>query len=305
MPKLIRPYALGARQSFSALFTAPRCAVSSVLLFAALAGPVQACTLWGAAGTSSAEGTLLVKNRDWIPDHSQSLRLLKPANGVAYVGLFADGGRSPGIKAGVNQWGLTVVSASASSLSRSVREADRERHGVISALLTRYRSLNEVADHAQEIFTTAKPVFLLLADSTGLMRIEVGQGGRFSLERSSSGTTAHTNHYLDSSLITAQQREGASSSTRLARVDALLAQGPGKGWTLADFNRISQDQNDGPDNSLWRSGHEHTLASWQIALPVQGPARLHLIIANPGQAVLTRDWVLDQTVWNAPAGRLM
>ncbi|VEB42527.1 Acyl-coenzyme A:6-aminopenicillanic acid acyl-transferase [Chromobacterium violaceum] len=65
--------------------------------------PVDACTLWGAAGTASMEGSLLAKNRDWKPDHAQSLRLLHPEHGYAYLGLYADNGSEPGIKAGVNQ----------------------------------------------------------------------------------------------------------------------------------------------------------------------------------------------------------
>lgn len=274
------------------------------LAIASVCCSAQACTLWGAAGSASAQGTLLVKNRDWAPDHTQSLRMVKPAGGIAYLGLYADSGRSPGIKAGVNQSGLSVVSASASSLSRAVREQDRERHGVIAAVLSRYHSLDEVAAHASGLFSAARPVFLLLADSSGLMQVEIGQGGRFRIDRTTQGTSTHTNHYRDETLIDAAQRPGQSSTTRLARIDQLLAQGAGSPWKLGDFGVFSHDQHDGPDNSLWRSGHEHTLASWQIALPTDAPAQLHLVIANPGQGSQTRDIVLDEALWRTPAGRI-
>ncbi|MFB9156794.1 carcinine hydrolase/isopenicillin-N N-acyltransferase family protein [Chromobacterium violaceum] len=87
--------------------------------------PVDACTLWGAAGTASMEGSLLAKNRDWKPDHAQSLRLLHPEHGYAYLGLYADNGSEPGIKAGVNQKGLAVVATEASSLPRALRPIAR------------------------------------------------------------------------------------------------------------------------------------------------------------------------------------
>ncbi len=271
--------------------------LTGLLCLACLASPsIPACTLWGAAGDASAEGTLIVKNRDWAPNHQQSLRLTTPKTGYRYVGLFVDDGRFKGIKAGVNQPGLVVVSASASSLARAVREEDRERHGVMTQILQRFASLDEVAAHADEVFPTAKPVFLLLADKSGLMQVEVGQQGRYQLRLVAEGTTAHTNQYEDVALLDQPQQVGISSATRLARIQSLLAQGASP-WRLADFTRISRDQNAGPDNSLWRHGKEYTLASWQMALPQQGPARLHLILANPGQPELSTDIALTPAFW--------
>ncbi len=205
-----------------------------MLASAIAAAPGQACTLWGAAGSASAEGTLLVKNRDWRPDHVQSLRLVRPDDGLAYVGLYADTGGDVGLKGGVNQAGLSVVSASASSLPKVVRQENHEQHGVIAEILRRYRSLDEVDAHAPAIFAQAKPMFLMLADATGLMRVEIGQ-----------------------------------------------------------------------DDSLWRNGKEYTLASWQIALPVDGTPRLVLVMANPGEERRKIDLKLHAAFWARPAAVLL
>lgn len=227
--------------------------------------PVAACTLWGSAGTASMEGSLLAKNRDWKPDHAQSLRLLHPEHGYAYLGLYADNGSEPGIKAGVNQKGLAVVAAEASSLPRALR-ADSARHGVLTRLLRDYGSLDEVASAADKLFAQARPVFLLLADAGGLMQVEIGQHGRYRLIRQQSGTLAHTNHYADTSLLDGAQTIGPS---------------------------------------LWRSGREHTLAGWRIALPAGAPPRLQLTLANPGRAERDGDYALDSAFWAQPARTLL
>lgn len=264
--------------------------------------PVAACTLWGAAGAASVDGTLLAKNRDWKPDHVQSLRLRHTEHGYAYLGLYADNGREPGIKAGVNEKGLAVVGAEASSLPRELR-ADSARHGVLTRLLRDYGSLDEVAAAADKLFPQTRPVFLLLADAGGLMQVEIGQHGRYQLSRQKNGTLAHTNHYSNLSLLDGAQKIGPSSQARLARIRLLLDQRPSH--ALAEFERLSRDHHDGPDNSLWRDGREHTLAGWQMALPAGAAPRLHLVLANPGEQTLERDYVLDAAFWSQPARTLL
>jgi hypothetical protein len=259
----------------------------------------SACTLWGAAGTSSADGTLLAKNRDWRPDHVQEIRLHHPAHGLAFVALYADTGKGKSIRDGVNEAGLSVVSAEASSLPKSIREAEPKTHGIMTAVLTGYRNLDEVEADAGKLFTGIKPVFLMLGDSKGLMTVEVGQDGHYAVKRETSGTMAHTNHYLDTGLIGQEQKIGPSSAARYARINALLDSGP-RVHTLDEFSRISRDRHDGPDNSLWRNGREFTLAGWQIALPAGGPPHLHLLVANPGETEQHFDLRLDAAFWAQP-----
>jgi len=39
------------------------------------AADVGACTLWGEAGKDANGGTIISKNRDWEPDHTQVLKI--------------------------------------------------------------------------------------------------------------------------------------------------------------------------------------------------------------------------------------
>jgi hypothetical protein len=196
------------------------------------------------------------------------------------------------------------VAAEASSLAKPLRDAEVSQHPLITTLMRQYHNLDEVAADADKLFKGVKPVFLLLADSKGLMQVEIGQGGRYAMTRSQRGTMAHTNHYGDTSLIDGEQRIGKSSATRLARVQSLLATAAGP-HTLDEFGRISADQHDGPNDSLWRDGREHTLAGWQIALLAGGAPKLHLVLANPGKAKQGVDWTLDAAFWSQAEGRLL
>lgn len=273
------------------------------MIVAAICGMLSlqasACTLWGAAGNASADGTLLAKNRDWLPDHIQAVRLHHPAKGLAYLGLYADTGKESGIREGVNQAGLAVVAAEASSLPEAARYAEPRTHGVLGPLLAHYHNLDEVAADADKLFVGVRPVFLMLADSKGLMTVEIGQGGHYVLKRSAGGTMTHTNHYLDASVLSQNQRIGTSSAARYARINTLLAD-PTQVHTLDEFSRISQDRHDGPENSLWRNGRDYTLAGWQIALPADGVPHLHLLLANPGQERQQFDLKLDAAFWAQP-----
>jgi hypothetical protein len=270
--------------------------LACALTLALLPALAPACTLWSAAGEAAGGGTLLAKNRDWVPDHRQEVRVVRPPHGWAYVGLFALGNDDPGLKAGTNAQGLTIVSAS-SNIARKLRQSQPGMHGVMEPILRDYASVAAVLADAMALFSHARANFYMLSDSKQTMTVEVGLQGRFSIKQADAGTLAHTNHYLDAELAQAyNSRIGNSSATRLHRVTELLAQASTPA-TLQDFQRISQDQHDGPDNSLWRSGHAHTLATWLVQnQPDQAP-HLHITLANPGEPMQHLDWVLDATFW--------
>jgi isopenicillin-N N-acyltransferase like protein len=264
--------------------------------------PAGACTLWGAAGLAAGGGTLLAKNRDWRPDHVQSIRLIHPRRGASYVGLFADNGSAPGLKAGVNEYGLSVVSASASSLAKQYWDSP-DVHGPMLLILREDHSIDDVLAKAAQRFSHSSPMFLLISDHQQLLEVEIGKDGRYTLHSQQEGVLAHTNHYLSDELADCNHRIGDSSQMRLARIRTLLASGPS--YSLSDFARFSQDQNAGQNNSLWRQGKEHTLASWQIATPSSGAAQLSLRLANPGQTMVQKQWRLDAAFWQGIEHTLM
>lgn len=258
--------------------------------------PAPACTLWGAAGADVGGGTLISKNRDWKPDHRQLLKRVRPAKGFAYFGLYAEGNNAPGLKAGVNEKGLTIVTAS-SNISKKLRAAQRDRRGVMVRVLSNYASVDALLADADAVFSVANANFFMISDRAKLLVVEVGLDGKYATRVVDQGVIAHTNHYLDP-LLAGQfgDTPGASSAARLARIDKLLDRAP-RPLVSDSFATMSRDHDDGPDNSLWRNGREHTLASWIVSTPTSGAQRLRVLIANPGEPERTEQIVLDQVFW--------
>ena len=272
------------------------------LLLCAVLLPIQAlaCTLWGAAGDGELVtdgGTLLAKNRDWKPDHRQVLRVVRPPSGYAYFGLYAEGNGSPGLKAGINEQGLSIVVASASSIPKARRDAQRGTQGVLTRVLANYADVEAVLTDADALFSVSRANFFVIADRTRLLTVEVGLQGKYAAKLVEQGVATHTNHYLDPALAGRfGDTPGKSSRARLARIDALLVQAP-RPLGVDAFAAMSQDQHAGPDDSLWRSGREHTLAAWIVRTPASGPPTLDVRIANPGEAQRHERLVLDAAFW--------
>ncbi len=272
-----------------------------VLAFACLGSslPADACTLWGAAGEDAGGGTILSKNRDWKPDHTQVLKVRRGEK-YKYLGLYAEGNDEPGIKQGVNEKGLGVVSATAGSIPKTIRKAQTGRSGLTPLLLGRYASCEEILADRELLFARRKPSFLMIADREQLIVLEVGLGGRYALKIVKAGTAAHCNHFLDPSLADGNQKIGESSGLRFRRVSALLEQAP-RPLEIASFAEISRDQHDGQQNSLWRTGAGSvTLSSWILRNPSRGAPLLRVLLANPGKAEELKTYVLDEKFWSHP-----
>jgi hypothetical protein len=278
-----------------------RAAALLILLPALVPPALSACTLWAAVGPQAGQGTLLSKNRDWRPDHRQVLAVVRPAAGFAYLGLYAEGNADPGLKSGVNERGLSVVVAS-SNIPRAARAHQPGKHGILARILSGYGDVDALAADAGKVFGQARANFYLVADRQRVLVAEVGLDGAYHLEVVAAGTTAHTNHYLDPGLAERfNARIGASSAARLARIRELLA--GGGPFSLERFAAISRDRHDGPDDSLWRDGREHTLSSWIVAAPPAGAPRLRVLLANPGKPEVLREFILDEGFWKrTPAG---
>ena len=268
-------------------------AAGSVLAaFPTGAQTLDECTLWAATGNVvEGGGTLIAKNRDWLPDHQQRLSLFTPANGFAYFGLVALGteAESRGLKAGINQYGLVVINASASAIPQKVRIAMPHTSRLMTRILSGCQNVDQALTHMEWFLG---PEFLMLADKKKVAVIEIGPEGKTAVSLVENGTASHTNQFLDAALIAnnsfgsqTRVRELPSSTSRLARIRDLVAR-KSFGLNLKDFVGWSLDQSDGPDNSIWRTGSttqaERTLASWIVYLPSDGKPVLFVRLANPG-----------------------
>ncbi len=266
-----------------------RIALAALLLLSVspAAGPrtgASACTLWAAAGVAVRDGGVLVaKNRDERPDHRQELALLRPPEGYAAVALRAVGGSSPGIKAGLNERGLVIVSAAAGQVAADLRRSPSPEPGLMGRLLARCAGIDEVL---REIDRFRRPIFYLMGDRAGIAALEVAPDGRRAVERVSSGTLHQTNHYRRLAPEGPLRPPAAGSLAREARIASFLAQGTPP-WSMEDFQRLSEDRGAGADHSLWRTGRTagavRTLATWIARIPPRGDPELIVRLADPGR----------------------
>jgi isopenicillin-N N-acyltransferase-like protein len=244
----------------------------------------EGCTLAGATGRWVAGGgTLIVKNRDWVPDHHQALSVLKPSEGYRSLALRAVGGAEPGVKAGVNEKGLVIISASASQVPSAERKRFRHKKGLMRYLLS---ACGSVEDVLRNVGLMRRPVFYMIGDRKELAVIEIVPDGKSAVTRRGSGTLHHTNHYQTIELPSLRKPPGASSTRRQARIEELL-KGQEKPFVVEDFIRFSEDRSSGPDNSIWRTGStprkNRTLTTWLVWIPVSGSPQLYLKTADPGE----------------------
>ena len=137
--------------------------------------PVEACTLFGAAGADyvAGGGTLLVKNRDWTPQE-QAVRLVTSGR-YHYYGLYAGTAEKKTFKGGVKDQGLAVVLASASAIPHKVRAELPYRSGM-REILANCATVDEALQR-QEFLTG--PKFLMLADRQLRLRKLSSHGVRF------------------------------------------------------------------------------------------------------------------------------
>ena len=115
-------------------------------------------------------GTLVAKNRDWTPDHHQILALLRPPEGYRSLALRVLGSGEPGVKAGVNEKGLVILSATANQVPSADRKKIQQKKELLSHLLTTCASVDDVL---KKVELMRRPVFYLIGDRKELAMIEV------------------------------------------------------------------------------------------------------------------------------------
>ncbi|HWR31862.1 MAG TPA: C45 family autoproteolytic acyltransferase/hydrolase [Negativicutes bacterium] len=265
--------------------------IIAFLMLVFIASPItaNACTIWAAAGSKvDGGGTLIVKNRDWVPDHQQVLKLNIPSQGYRYIELNTVGNTSPGTKAGINEHGLVVVNASTPSIYDKP-ENFIGRQGT-SSVLRNYRSVQEALDALRDGKWSGGPVYLILADAQEIAVIEFGLNGTSRTESTKSGVVYHTNHYLNPDLQSLNPYRSGGSYKRAEHIKIRLASK--ESFTAQDF--IEESKNP----TVWHSGatsqSSSTLSTWLVSQSPHGDARLYLRMGNPGQPVKEYDFLIKE-----------
>ena len=234
-------------------------------LFFVLAGTTYGCTLFSATGADWVQGggTLIVKNRDWKPEW-QEMRLIDKGT-YRYYGLFSGDANKMKLRAGVNEKGLVVLTATAGSIPRATRQQmGHAKHSVLKVLLSQCATVDEALSHT-DLFEG--PKFLMIGDAHQIAYVEIGDNGTYQIKKVTNGYLAHTNHYIEPALQSANMKIGPSSQARYNRINELLRTGTAP-YQLSNFIAFSQDQHDGLDNSIWRRGSlpdkTQTLATFAV-----------------------------------------
>ena len=268
-----------------------------------LTAPVEACTLFAANGSVVDDGgTLLVKNRDWEPNQHQVIKFVPSKDGYSYFGLYAEG-TAAGMKAGINEKGLTVVSATAGSIPSKERKNMPNKAGSLTKLLKDCASVEEALTRT-DLFLG--PKILMLADKKSVATIEIGPEGKFSIDQKENDYICHANHYVAEDMLNFNKKIGQSSEKRYERIGQLL-DNSSLPFSLDSFLNFSSDQNDGPDDSIFRIGgtssKTRTMAVWAVSIPMQGSPEVYIRILNPNEEekscrIIADDFFSAQAILN-------
>jgi hypothetical protein len=281
----------------------------SIAFFSSLmmvAPPVDACTGFAAAGSKvTGGGTLLAKNRDETPQSDSVWSVVPGGKLFRYIALKDENGE---VKAGTNEYGLSVVSLSAPASNLQIKPvASPDKLRV--TLLTKFTSVAGVLAKKNSLFSNLPPDFLLISDRQTVACVEIAPNWHFAIQAKTGqkdpvsgtvddGVIYHTNHYLEPWFLPFNLVRGLpgqwswaddSSLTRYARIRCLMLfcnQGP---FAIQDFIDFSLDRNCGPNDSIWRvddqytnpSDRQCTLATWIAQTPETGPPTIFVRIANP------------------------
>ncbi|EKO38986.1 MAG: penicillin V acylase-like amidase [Solidesulfovibrio magneticus str. Maddingley MBC34] len=279
-----------------------------LLLLAVLALPraARACTLWAANGADVAGGgVLLVKNRDYPPGHPTSFALVTPKHGYKVMAMLSTGTGQPSMVGGVNEKGLAVITAAVGSIPRAERKRRTQEGGLVypvRPMLERFATVREVAA-AKDLLAGVRPIFAIVADAHEVAVLE-SSGKAWKIEiMPREAFTAHTNHpLLVDTPDMRQEPDAPGSVVRLNRIRELWASLK-KPADLAAVTALAQDQADGPDRSILRTGSAPDkartvglLATW---LPPDGGApRVVIRVIDPlGARQAEAALALDAAFW--------
>jgi len=283
------------------LATARRLAVLILFLslFFTKALPASASSLWAAAGDKSKDGGTLAGMTWDVPQGAKGeLRLVIPRTGFRYLGLFLlDSTVGQYAVAGVNERGLTILTASADT--EGPKKKLKGSANVVETLLIKFGTVDDALSNRQRL-GKSRLTFLLLADQAKAAVVQIGSRGNCTVEVTGNGLLYQTNHYTHQKLLIENNRCPESSLVRLSRLQDLLVKRPGP-FTVDDFLSVAGDTNNGPDNSIWRTGgstgHHRTLASWVLFLPRNLPPESYFRLVNPGSNELYYEMRLDKSFW--------
>lgn len=236
------------------------------------------CTLFGAIGKSVEGGGVLIgRTRDRPENLEQVFIEVIPPKGYRYQGISTKGKSI--VTSGINERGLVVVSAAASSVERREKKATP-----VGKILSEASSVDEVIRLVQKDEIIG-PIYFLIADIQQIALFELFEGGRNEFVVKREGILHHTNHFILERMERYNSKTGRSSSVRLNRIEQLLTGGP---FRKDDFISFARDHEHGPGNhSICRHfeagsrSSEKTISAAVYYLPPGLPPEVWVVLGQP------------------------
>lgn len=244
-----------------------------------LASPVQGCTVWAASGPATLDGApLLVKNRDYHPDHRQLQCLVHARPQSGYSSLYLTSAGSPGVfSSGMNAAGLAVADTHVTSLDFGI---GLPRYHVMLELLTFHDRVSSALDYLRSVRHFGNGT-LVLADAGGDMAVFEGGHRVEGIVFPEAGWLVSTNHFVSPGLESLWQDKttgplAGHTLGRRRRVEAALRAAAGcidTAWA----RRLMGSHGD-PLESLCRHLSQNPLES-TISSVIYLPAERRLLLA--------------------------
>lgn len=205
-----------------------------------------------------------------------------------------------GPSGGVNEKDPITFTATASTIPSSLWKGEPVERRFTTALLTDCANCDEIPAKKVAIFPSLHPAVIIIADCVKILMVvmvEVRLKGKSTVKVVENGVIVHSNHFHENSPAEFNIKVGESRRKRFERITHLKKTTP-RPFTPGSFAAMRRDENDGPDNSQWRTGKSsQTLASWIVEAPVQGPAKRRGVLAHPGEPEQTYRFMLDEKFW--------
>jgi isopenicillin-N N-acyltransferase-like protein len=153
----------------------------------------EGCTTWAASGLWTTDGQpILVKNRDYRPEHLPLQVLVRATPSQGYPYLYVSSAGSPGVfSAGINDAGLAVADTHVYSTDLGPGLPD---YALMMHLLEEHNSVSSALDYLRSVPRLGRNN-LILADVQGHLAVFESGRQRYGLFEKREGVLVNTNHF--------------------------------------------------------------------------------------------------------------
>jgi isopenicillin-N N-acyltransferase-like protein len=158
----------------------------------------EGCTTWAAVGSATADGEpLLVKNRDYRPEHLPLQVFVTATPAVGYRYLYGTSAGSPGVfNSGMNERGLAIADTHVCSTDIGPGLPD---YSLMMHTLEEHDTVRSALDYLNSVPRMGRNNLILADEGGDLAVVELGYH-HFAIVEAQNGIVVNTNHFVSPSL---------------------------------------------------------------------------------------------------------